>query len=319
MDVIVFPQNGLPSFPTTADILPDKKSQLELVLDQFFSGERTRTGYRAFLESFKEMQSTNPNAHLVETRHDVPWDPDSIVGGTPSIVDGWEAARAAWSRATDEPLHGVLDVERRLAADFSKPAKSVAAKLAFGIKQALSRDPALRRVNVAWQLTSPPDNAPADWSDVHRNSLRALWNGMRNLPHSDDDLAAGLANCIVLCALGVRPFQQNETKRGPMRELLGDVMEVEFGAPDGSYSRGYVGVEALRAAVRSDILDVLVDPRRADAVKTLVQVIWTPDRLFAFDKLATLFATHIGPTQVLVRTHDGLFFSPDRLDAFGLS
>jgi hypothetical protein len=51
----------------------------------------------------------------------------------------------------------------------------------------------------------------------------------------------------------------------------------------------------------------------------LLQVIWTPDRLFEFDRLSKLFAQEIVPVQVLMRSEaSAIFFSPARLDSFGL-
>ncbi|MCK6563051.1 hypothetical protein L6R21_28005, partial [bacterium] len=60
-------------------------------------------------------------------------------------------------------------------------------------------------------------------------------------------------------------------------------------------------------------------PQISGNMTGLLQAIWAPDRLFNFVPLAKLFAQQIVPVQILMRPNkSAIFFSPARLDSFGL-
>ncbi len=98
-------------------------------------------------------------------------------------------------------------------------------------------------------------------------------------------------------------------------------MEVEFGADDGSYARAYISPTDLLSAVREDISQYLTPAYRKGLIGNmtgLLQAVQAPDRLFVFERLATLFARQVVPSQVLSRPSGAIFFSPARLDSVGL-
>lgn len=106
-------------------------------------------------------------------------------------------------------------------------------------------------------------------------------------------------------------------------ECFGETIEIEFGSEDGSYSRSFASKTKLLTAVRKDIYDYLDPKWKSQLEKNIVgllQAIWTPSRLFDYDKLAELFAHEIAPVQVIMRSERvAIFFSPARLDSFGLA
>ena len=106
-------------------------------------------------------------------------------------------------------------------------------------------------------------------------------------------------------------------------ECFGKAIEIEFGSEDGSYSRSFASKSKLLAAVREDIYDYLEPkwkPQLEKNIVGLLQAIWAPSRLFDYDKLAKLFAYEIAPLQVIMRSEKvAIFFSPARLDSFGLA
>lgn len=157
---------------------------------------------------------------------------------------------------------------------------------------------------------------------LNSKPLEKLWDGLRCLPYKDEEIATGLANCIMLQILrqtGVNGQAQNWESAA--NHCFGETVEVEFGCQDSSYSRAYVSEHDLLQAVRPDLSQFL-RPEYGQVLSSgnvygLLQLIHAPYLLFDFMKLAHLFATQISPIQVLTRNF-AIFYSPARLDSFGL-
>jgi hypothetical protein len=60
MDRSVFPFTGYPSEPTEQDVYPARKSQLEILLDQYFDNERKLAAAPLFRKSFEEARRVDP-------------------------------------------------------------------------------------------------------------------------------------------------------------------------------------------------------------------------------------------------------------------
>ena len=103
-------------------------------------------------------------------------------------------------------------------------------------------------------------------------------------------------------------------------KIFGDAIELEFGAWDGSYSRGFASRQGVTAAIRKDFLSY-VAPNHKDKVSgsltPKLQISPDPKRTFEFEPLCEIFITQIAPLQVLIR-EDAIFYSPARLKSLGL-
>lgn len=142
------------------------------------------------------------------------------------------------------------------------------------------------------------------------------------MPFTDEEIAVGLGNCLALqlwwSKLGQPRVEEFESVA---QACFGESQWVEFGASDGSYSRAYAAQNALLACVRRDVSAFLA-PAFKDQVEGnivgMLQGCSDPKKLFDFRLLASLFATQISPVQVLTRGSEAVYFSPARLDSFGL-
>jgi len=150
--------------------------------------------------------------------------------------------------------------------------------------------------------------------------LERLWDGFRRLPYTDEEIATGIGNAFALFHARRMRLESGLDWKFEAEACFGEVMRVEFGADDGSYSRGFVNTKQLRDTVRADISDYLNPEYRTQVLGNmtgLLQAVFVPTRLFEFRKLATLFATQLAPLQVLTRDY-AVFYSPARLTKFGL-
>jgi hypothetical protein len=105
--------------------------------------------------------------------------------------------------------------------------------------------------------------------------------------------------------------------------LGSSTVEVEIAMADGSYTRGWAASHDLNAAVRDDFSLYLNDQWRhqIDSIWSILQVSIVPQRTFVFERLATVFARQIVPTQVVHRgsqTGKARLYNPARATQLGL-
>ena len=88
---------------------------------------------------------------------------------------------------------------------------------------------------------------------------------------------------------------------------------------DGSGSGGCAARESIRAALRSDIADLLaLDFKHyGEDADDFFKIIYSPRLMFEFDKFKELFAREVIPTQAVMK-RDLILFNPTRLLTFGI-
>lgn len=321
LDRILFPYTGPMSAPAPDQIYPTRKSQLEVLLDQYFMNERLIAGTRhlydmGILEQFTRIVADNP----------VQWDTDLLSVPEPSRLPSWHADNLRpWLSPHRERYPTVrTDLRIELGAP-AQPGNPIQLRdsIRMEVQAGLISTPEIRSRLVHWVVRTETSH-PAQEPDAFLSAaLERLWDGLRVLPYSDAEIAASLANCVALAfanrtvpdARGAEPWERAATA------LFGDVIEVEFGADDGSYSRGYASREMLLRAVREDI-GSLLNPAFKEQVMGnmtgLLQAMQAPDRLFDFYRLAQVFVHQLAPIQVLARPTSAAFFAPARLHYFRL-
>ncbi|MBM3526287.1 MAG: FRG domain-containing protein, partial [Alphaproteobacteria bacterium] len=315
MDRIVFPYRGYPAYPTRGDVYPDRKSQLEILLDQFFDNERKLEAEPRMRAMFEQIARSNPNAFWVEVEQPAEgYVTEYLRPGGIAPDPSWKDL-TAWLRLADERHAEVMRRAVPLAIDLTLPGPELAARLANGVRRALQRDASLRRHAVTWRIE-------ASSGSPHRPSLEkglaTLWDGLRSLPFDDAEIAQALGNWVALYGLGFDERRDPHAQATICDQVIGPAIEIAFGAPDGSSSVGYAARADLKAALRADLAAHLVDKAvaRMDDLTFTLQVVSAPRLLFDFRKLAAIFATQVVPTQ-LIRSPP-YFFHPARLSELGV-
>jgi len=313
LDRIFFPFIGSLSGLDKDKIFPKRKSQLEILLDQYFMNEQLIEGGRNLPESIKKFTLFIPSSEK--------YDPEVFIGNNPpSKLDSWSAINLQpWiSTKREKFFDATTETSWEIVINLNKDINSIRREVLEYIKLQLDSTPSARNQLINWSIKFF-ENQP------HRTlntTIQRLWDGLRILPHENDDIAEGIANCIALHLSGLPERIAQIDWEKPTSACFGETIWIEFGSSDGSYSRAYVSKTKLLSAVRSDIDKYLVPKWKQELTKNitgLLQVIRTPDRLFEFDRLSKLFAQEIVPVQVLMRSEaSAIFFSPARLDSFGL-
>ncbi|KAA3610675.1 MAG: FRG domain-containing protein [Calditrichaeota bacterium] len=301
-DRIVFPTerdpNVLSQLMPVHDIYPTQKSDLEILLDQFFMLEKMAEGTRAINEIAR--------SHNLATYHQDPV-PDGIEAecfgpiGLP-IHESWDSSRLTeWltpAREEWQPISSAPSVEI-LYPDGSHLEKIQ--NIRDQIVELIIKTPKLRHGPVKWILHGIP-------SDSHQiiRAMELLWDGLRRWPYNINEIAEGLATIV---EYGILVDQKPAARYQPQiaqelaEKCFGKLIEIEVGIEDSSYTRGYVSKELLRQAVRDDFFSFLTDQWRSQikSIRHILQIAYNPRRTLIFDTLKSVFCTQFAPTQAVLR------------------
>jgi hypothetical protein len=316
LDKIIFPYTGTVSSPTHDDVYPKRKSSLEILLDQFFMNEKLIKGTNWIRNNI-----TNASYLTIEERKEN-WSHDIVVN-EPSVLDSWSSnILRLWIDTPREKIGSAsTDTEITINIDINKSPRANFADIYQQIKDSMSRLPKPTEKLIGWKVQAGSfDEKYKNFLDL---SAKRVWDGLRILPYDLDDIMIGLSNCVTLGTIWSTANKSDNSNGWQVCAsfVFGKSIEVEFGANDGSYSRGYASQQSLLSSVRDDFLS-LVAPKYQSQIEGNItgtfQAIQTPDRLFEFGKLTKVFAHELVSTQVLMRGDNAIFFSPARLTAFGL-
>jgi len=312
-DRIIFPFTGLISSPLESEIFPERKSQLEILLEQFFMNEVLIEGNQFIKRDVWDFVWQLPQ---------IPYIPKMLINGElPPSHNSWQKLKIeSWLRQDDERYHAALsETSLRLEVDSSEDIITIINKTASLIGDVLNQTRDIRQRLVVWSLI---DRSGIVFEKKFTECIEQLWDGLRTLPYSDDEIALGIGRCIglIICSTA----QNLSWEEASAVCFGGEVLEVEFGSEDGSYSRAFVNRCDLMGAVRRDIRDFLAPDyvnHLCGNVHGLLQAIRAPQHLFDFQRLASLFVCQIAPSQVLTcsaKAKSAIFYSPARLATFGL-
>lgn len=318
LDRIVFPPSHLKTDLPEHGYYPKRKSGLEVLLDQFFMNEKLIEGERA-ARSIMSLMSVH-SCQSPPNR----CDPDIILGGNLPVHGSWDSQElSAWLTVRVESLTESLPGKRlRVAMNGETSPSESGNALRVVVERQLNEDKTLRSRLATFTYTFAESVPPGCRSEGTLKAAARLWDGLRRLPLTDEEIATGIGNCLALqlwwAKLG-RP--RVEDFEPVVQACFGEAQWLEFGASDGSYSRAYAGQDALLASVRPDISAFLAPGFKQQVEGNIVGMLQgcsDPKRLFDFRLLASLFATQISPVQVVTRGSEAVYFSPARLVSFGL-
>ncbi len=319
MDRIVFPYSGYPSSPTRVRIYPKDKSPLEQLLDQYFDLEASRLTTNWLKDWIIDRTARGNNASYAE------WEvwPEGfyaeafIDGAHLTPLESWNPdALQPWEIDPEEDYHQSIGptLELRLTpgAESAKIRKSVS----FGVRQILRSDPVIRSKTVNWVFTDLPASLSQEELNV---ALRPVWNGMRRLPYTDDEIADAFGSVSALLMIGCRKEATSDGQMKLFSQCFGECMKVGFANRDGSGSLGFAAHESLREALRPDMAE-LVAPEYMDFAKDapdLFKIIYNPRLMFKFNEFKSMFAREVIPAQVVLQ-RQLILFNPTRLMTFGI-
>jgi hypothetical protein len=315
-DRIYFPNTHVLQDIKQEEVYPHRKSQLEVLLDQYFMNELLIERERTWtFEGVTQVEIENP----VEG-----FEPDVFPNGLPEHKSWSDSALQPWFE-----LRAELFCEARTNVNFTICISNQlnAVDLIKDVSEQLSHDlfmlDGIRSKLVGWNIQIASGyKLPLDFDSQLSGKLARLWDGLRRLPYSNDDICYGIGLCVALAVALKGDFQNidNQHWEQAVNQCLSNPIYLEFGAEDGSYSRGYVALSSLFSAVRSDLYTFMADKWKEQLEKNIhgiLQTAWTPQKTFDYELLCPLFAREIAPYQVLARNM-AVFYSPARLHSLGL-
>lgn len=321
---IEFPLSSGTSSVPQSRIYPERKSSLEISLDEYFMNE-------GLIEAGPALETTfGPIIHSTPALPD--YETEAFIGGKPpDELESWAAdATASWDLFPAESWPDATPTEPvTISVNKGEPPYDVIDMTSKRILGLLSGDSTIRSQTLGWSVldedgeeltyfseSENPSNMPEASRKVER-----LWDGIRNLPYSDEQVARSIANYV-----GLVSYEHFTGDRigGCFSGLWGATGYFEFGRRSGAYSRAICSQEKLVACFRSDIESYLSDRGWVFYEQSKVDFLGclsVPNRILEFEAFVDLLAEQIIPAQIHIaemgNRFDPVFFSPTQIDVIG--
>ncbi len=306
---IVFPSTGSYNV-ARRDIYPERASPLERLLNQFFQAEENRGGMNAIAKELDEAEVAYDRldfeAH--EYRPEAfAQAPDPHPSWEPAAIRPWLALdREYWRDSAAGP-------PRELQFWLESPTL-MALRVASLIARICRDDPSLRSGSPRWSIDV---DTGKEFCELLRLGFQQVWDGMARLPYTANEIALAMGTTAALIL--ARELEGDDA--GAVESIFGDSVAVEIARSDSrSHSRAWARVASIRETVRDDFEALLVPGERQATFALAANLLMTarnPRLLFAFDRLKTLFARELIPTQVALDRQHPTTFSPARVDVIG--
>ncbi|RPD38267.1 FRG domain-containing protein [Chitinophaga barathri] len=146
-----------------------------------------------------------------------------------------------------------------------------------------------------------------------------IWNGMRNLPYTDREIAIALSQFVIMMC------DDHTYSDDDYKPLMGQAIKISLSNDNMSHSRAYAGGFNILSAKRKNIYRYIKSEEREicqDNPVALTQLISDPRYLFTFGGFRKLFVSDVIPSQtILAITQENpvIYFNPVQIKIFGLA
>ncbi len=311
MDRILFPYPGPLSEEQTSEIYPQGKSPLEQLLDQQFS-RMPFLAIRDSVLSYIEQHSPESTFTIIPTCA-ADSDPSVFINGSrPALLPSWNIESLSdWRKSVVENYHDAVGHQRTIDLSDADDDDQLPGVLKSQIAKLLRAEAELRTKDVIWELHGLAD---AEFRRDLEEALRHLWNGMRRLPYSNDEISESAGSVAALMVSGFHRDEKQEPRSNGLPAHFQKTMLIGLASEDGSSAHAYVDPWALWCGVRPDLAEVLtVVPGDLGVVFATVN---DPRLVFEFAFIKERFVFEIIPSQV-VRENSLTIFNPATLVMLG--
>ena len=303
-DRIKFPFSEPYSAIRSDHIYPQRKSELEQLLDHYFNMEGRIEGAERMRKLAEEINM--PVSHIGRLEFDHYFK-------RKQKHKSWRSAEfKSWDLPLVERWDPGKSVRLRLAYDREVPAAEQLGIIRLQLTDLFKKRKVDRITPVKFYLGPIPGLAGRDLKLIQRCCNRA-WEGMRNLPFSDAEIIEIISQVIVT---GITEELTDTTFSFSGEKLLLLEMTNEYG----NTSRCRVSPSVILSAFRPDLFDILADGAPKVLQPEILLHINDPYLLFDFHLLLAAFKNEMICYQLLQQQeneHPVIFFTPAQINVLG--
>lgn len=304
-DRIVFPYTEPYDAVVKSDVYPDKKSELEILLDQFFNSEERIAGQKRFEKFIKENNIPSHTVgkpsfdHLLKNRK-------SHYSWRSKQYSRWNfVLKEEWNRnRREEVIKLKIEINKQVSNKVTDLKETLIAFVA---------DKQIQRTDdLVFKLATSP-KLPRKTLQIISRSCSRIWDGTRTLPYSDEEIFSIIANYILL-----------EISNWDSENILflsdEEPILLELTNAYGSLTRCYASPSKIISAFRSDINNTLIDSLSENLTSEILLQINKPRLLFDFKKLIELFKEEMVLYQVFHNSEKDepvIFYTPAQVFVMG--
>ncbi|WP_210358342.1 hypothetical protein [Sphingomonas beigongshangi] len=288
LDRIVFPHRDGPSAIDRRHIYPDRKSALELAIDQYLLQRKRNEDFSSFMAGVDKSKVA-----FIQIREDA-----SKVDVAPQIPPAWAGgARENWSDVDVDSVRPEGSIEQ------------VGGDTAYLLDLITRR----RRCTDLVQLTGPG-------SERLQVLLDRLWAGCRPHPYDELQLVRAVSALFSICdALRERNLASGQALAAGAAEVYAEPLEIGISAAGDNPTRAFVDAVRLEESLKPDVRASYLGraDTAADRMKLLLRERWEiPWSTFDVSSLIELFVDQIIPWQ-LVSGRNPVAFAPFEVRRIG--
>lgn len=282
------------------DIYPERKSELEIILDHFFDTEERIEDQKRLQKFGKELNipvTTIPkhNQYEILEKKEVhkSWYSYSYRKWRHSFNEKWKSSK-------NEKYVNLSFLLKISKEEFIKDVKSKLAK-EFDIKKINRKTP------LNFELLIKPKLSKKN-SKIIATNCKNIWDGTRNLPYSIDDIFTILSTYLFL------------EFRDKLEQEYTEQILLEMTNKYGSRVRFEADKLSIPNYFRNDINDIILKNKPRPIPSELLLHINKPRYVFDFDRLIDFFKIEAIANQVFYNRenkHPVIFYTPVQIDVLG--
>lgn len=304
-DKIIFPFSEPYKDILIENVYPERKSELEILLDQYFNAEKKLEGLCRFKKIIEENNILHHVLPSLEFDH-------LLNDKTPH--SSWQTTMfEEWVFKVNEEWQDRLDANTlEIHFDFKKPINCQIQEIVKELSSAFSSKSIGRNSPLTFEIIAKP-KLTKKLSKIVSNSCSRIWDGTRNLPFSNNEIQNIIAKYVCL------EIYENKFDKTPSlteEELISLELTNEYG----SITRCYASPSKIVSSFRNDIKDILVDKLSDNMSSEILLHINEPNILFDFNLLIELFKDELIVYQVLYNSENKnpvIFYTPTQITIMG--
>lgn len=305
-DKIIFPHNNeIPTEICETDVYPENKSDLEIILDNYFAALNIEEGAKRFKRFSQKM-----NIKMVE----IPAQKVYQYAKSRKSHSSWHISNTkAWRYEISKSLSKAKDIEFTITVrnhgNFKEDISQIEKQLSILFREYRIT----RKQTISPSIQFIPAIRSKRLSVLINKNVKRMWDGMRTLPYTPQQIRYSISKYLALELYEL-------IKKIDTKELYHSPIMISMSDSFGAYCRCHVSGMYLQWAIREDILNIQSDDLPKSVSTDLLFYIQKARIVFDFNELVHLFHYEIIPSQMLRSKHSKsptLFFSPVYVDRLG--